>query len=478
MPARNVGRSLALVILIGGAPIIAIAADPGLSDLDARVRKLEEEQKRVKEGLSSEELSEREPELTSRLKAVEYQTLGMLKQARTVEALEGITAGMSFTTVGQWPGGTRTLANSDLLGAEPKSQLNYRADVFVGLPLDPIGDIESRVFAHVRFGQGTGLNDFYSYSKPNASAFRVTAVSPDDSVAILGQAWYQATIPLPYGGFKPHSRENLEINFGKMDPFVFFDQNASANDETKQFLNTAFVHNPLLDAGGDIGVDANGFAPGFRVSYYNYTNKPEPWRLSAGVFGAGQGARYTNFFGSTLMIVQADKEFQLAAGLPGNYRIYAWRNAAAPTFTDEAEQRRGVGVSFDQRVGDAVTLFARYGQKTRGERMRFDRAVTAGAEIGGAYWSRSGDTLGIAHGWLRTSSAFRDASATLDADANGIPDYGFAAGRGEQVTEIYYRYRINKQFEISPDAQFIRNPAANPETRYAHFVGVRVQITY
>jgi len=479
MSARKFGRCLALAALLGGAAMTAVAADAGgLADLEARLRKLEEEQKRVNEGLARDELSEREPELTSRLKAVEYQALGMLKQARTIEALEGITAGMSLTTVGQWPSGIRTPTASDLDGRFRDSQLNYRADVFVGLPLDKIGDVESRVFAHIRFGQGTGLNDFYSFSKPNASAFRVTAVSPDDSVAILGQAWYQATIPLPFGGFKPHSKEKLEINFGKMDPFVFFDQNAAANDETRQYLNTVFVHNPLLDAGGDIGVDANGFAPGFRASYYNYTDKREPWRISAGVFGSGQGARYTNFFASTLTIVQVEKQFQLAAGLPGNYRVYGWRNAAAPGFAGEAERRTGFGVSIDQRVDDATTVFLRYGQQTHGAAMRYDRAVTVGAEIRGSYWSRGGDSLGIVHGWLRTANAFREASNTLDADANGIPDYGFAAGRGEQVTEIYYRYRLNKQFEISPDAQFVRNPAGNPDTRLAHFVGVRVQITY
>jgi high affinity Mn2+ porin len=477
MARRKLGRALLAAALSGGT-LAAQAADPNLADLETRVRKLEEQQRRVDEGLAHEELTEREPELTSRLKAVEYQALGMLKQARTVEALEGITAGFGLTTVGQWPGGMRTPAGTDLDGKFRDSQLNYRADVFVSLPLERIGDVESRVFAHIRFGQGSGLNDFYSYSKPNASAFRVTAVSPDDSVAILGQAWYQATIPLPFGGFKPHSKENLELNFGKMDPFVFFDQNAVANDETKQFLNTAFVHNPLLDAGGDIGVDANGFAPGFRASYYDYTDKREPWRLSAGVFGSGQGAHYTNFFASTLAIVQLDKQLQLAAGLPGNYRLYGWRNAAAPGFDGTSEKRAGYGASVDQRVADAVTLFLRYGRQTRGNAMRFERATTAGAEIGGSYWNRGGDSLGVAHARLSSAAQFRAQSSTLDADANGIPDYGYAAGAGEQATEIYYRYRVNKQFELSADAQFVRRPAANPDADTARFLGLRIQITY
>ncbi|HEX8963807.1 MAG TPA: carbohydrate porin, partial [Rhodocyclaceae bacterium] len=240
-----------------------------LQRLAARIEALEQQNKDMEKALASDRISEKEPELVTRLKAVESQSLGMLKQARTVEALDGITAGFSFTTVAQQPSKAASQLGADIDGKFGNSQLNYRGDAYVTLPLDNIGDTESKVFAHFRFGQGFGLNDMYSFSKPNASAFRVTSTNPDDSVAILGQAWYQATIPLPFGGFKPHSKETLEVNFGKMDPFLFFDQNAAANDETKQFLNTAFVHNPLLDAGGDIGVDANGFTPGVRVSYVN-----------------------------------------------------------------------------------------------------------------------------------------------------------------------------------------------------------------
>lgn len=228
------------------APQPTPAAASG-TPLEQRVRKLEEAQQRVEQGLESENISENEPDLTSRLKAVEYQSLNTLKAARVIESLDGVTAGVSFTTVAQSPHG---VASTSPAGTE-NSQLNYRADAFVTLPLPKVGDTESRIFTHFRMGQGSGLNGLTSYSKPNATAFRVLSAQPDDSVAVLGQAWYQATIPLPLGGFKPHSREQLEVNFGKMDPFVFFDQNAAANDETRQFLNTVFVHNALLDAGAE-----------------------------------------------------------------------------------------------------------------------------------------------------------------------------------------------------------------------------------
>jgi len=117
--------------------------------------------------------------------------------------------------------------------ADDNSHLNYRADITAELPLEPIGDVQHKLFAHFRIGQGEGMNAPLARlgafaSAPNAIAFRASGANPDDSVAILGQAWYQASIPLPYGGFKPHSHENLELTFGKMDIFGFFDQNAVA----------------------------------------------------------------------------------------------------------------------------------------------------------------------------------------------------------------------------------------------------------
>lgn len=432
--------------------------------LESRVEAIEEQNAKIEKGLEYDGVSQYEPELTARLKAVEYQSLNMQKSARTVSALDGVTAGVSLTTVAQHPG--EMPAGSSI----HNSQLNYRGDVTVSLPLSNSGDIENKMVAAFRLGQGIGLNGVRSFAKPNASAFRVTSTSPDDSVAVLGQAWYQATIPLPFGGFKPRSREKLEINFGKMDPFAFFDQNAVANDETRQFLNTVFVHNPLLDAGGDIGVDANGFTPGFRVSYLNEVNKAEPWRLSFGVFGAGPGANYTRFFSSPLVIAQAEKQFKSFGGLNGNVRAYYWRNGQAAQYSGDVAAHSGWGISADQRISDDVSLFGRYGHQLTG-RVSFDRAITVGAEFGGGLWQRGADALGVSLGWLHTSSQFRN-------DAPILADFGFAASNAERVAEIYYRYRVNKQFELSPDLQLISRPAGNSEASLVKLFGVRAQIVY
>ncbi len=440
--------------------------------VDERLKALEERNTRLDSALSTEEVSEKEPELASRLKAVEYQALDIQKQAKVIDSIEGFSAGANFTTVAQRASGI------DNSGA----QLNYRADITVTTPTIKTGDIESKVLGHFRVGQGKGLSDkFISFVGPNATSFQLgSVVEPESSAMMLAQAWYQADIPLPYGGFKPHSRETLTVNFGKMDPFAFFDQNAAANDETRQFLASMFVHNALLDnpLAANIGADGFGFSPGMRFSYFNWGAKPETYRLSLGVFGAGRSANFSDSFKSPFVILQAETSQRFFAGLQGNYRVYFWRNGQAPTFVkDETASHGGIGFNFDQRLGDGVTLFGRLGTGS-GERLPFDLTASFGAEFNGSYWNRGADAIGLAIGGNRASKDFRAQSATLDADGDGIPDYGFAATGWEQVMEAYYRFRVHERFELTPDFQYIRNPAGNPDARPVMILGVRANLAF
>jgi len=448
------------------------------AELEKQVKSLKTESEEIAKGLDSPRLSENEPELTVRLKAVEKDTLEMKKSASLADKFEGIVVDAALTTVAQHASGLPTGT------ADGGGQLNYRADVSVELPLDPIGDIEQKVFAHVRIGQGQGLNGAFGNlglfaSAPNSVAFRASGANADDSVAILGQAWYQAAIPLPFGGFQPYSREKLELTFGKMDIFGFFDQNEAAGDESVQFLNSVFVHNPLLDAGGEVGVDANGFQPGFVASYLNYRDGAEPWRLSLGVFGAGdRGANYQKSLSTPLLMVQAEKQVKMFGGLSGNYRAYAWTRSQVTELDGVSTAKHtGFGVSVDQQVGDGIKLFGRYGQLVEGE-LPFDQALSVGAEISGNYWGRGADAIGVGASWLKASSAYRAAGGEGDLDGDGTADFTFTPSGAEKVAEIYYRFRVSPQFEITPDFQWIGNPGTNRNADSVKVFAVRANIAY
>jgi len=448
------------------------------AELEKEVKALKGESAEIAKGLDSPRLSESEPELTVRLKAVEKDALNMKKAARIAEGLDGIKVGAALATVGQHAWGLP----ADIDGGS--SQLNYRADVSVELPLKPLGDIEHKLFAHLRMGQGLGLNAAFSNlghfaNTPNALAFRASGASPDDSVTILGQAWYQAAIPLPFLGFKPYSRETLEVTFGKMDIFGFFDQNAAAGDESKQFLNSVFVHNPLLDAGREVGVDANGFQPGFITSYFNTVDKAQPWRLSVGLFGTGErGANYQRSLSSPFLMVQAEKQLKLFGGLTGNYRLYGWNRSQGVDYDGTQAKHTGFGASVDQRVGDGIRLFARYGKLVKGE-LPFNQAVTAGAELSGSYWNRGADSIGIAGAWLQSGDGYRSttANAWLDDQQSQLA-YSFTPQGAETVAEIYYRYRLSPQFELSPDFQYVANGGGNADAKAIKVFAVRANIAY
>lgn len=453
------------------------------AELEKEVKELKGENVKIAQSLDSPRLSEDEPELTVRLKAVEKDQLNMKKAQKIAEALDGIKVGASLATVGQKASGLPDGVENGT------SQLNYRADISVELPLKPVGDIDHKLFAHLRMGQGLGLNAPFSNlghfaNTPNALAFRASGASPDDSVTILGQAWYQASIPLPFLGFKPYSRETLELTFGKMDIFGFFDQNKGGGDESKQFLNSVFVHNPLLDAGREVGVDANGFQPGFVASYLNWFDKPQPWRISFGVFGTGsRGANYQHSLSSPLLMAQVEKQVRLFGGLVGNYRIYGWNRSRGTNFDfDETNpqyaKHTGVGLSIDQRIGDGITVFARYGKMIKGE-LPFNQAATVGAEFSGSYWNRGADAIGIASAWLQSGNGYRTTTqnAWLDDNHSQLA-YAFTPQGAEKVTEIYYRYRLSPQFELSPDFQYVTNGGGNADAKSVKVFAVRANIAY
>lgn len=430
-----------------------------LQRLAGRIEALEKHNKELEQSLATERISEKEPEVVTRLKAVEFQTLSMQKQTKQIEALEGISVGASLVGVAQKVshGGTPT--------GEPESRANYRGDVSVTLPVGSMGDSDGKLFAHVRLGQGMGVGLRPTYtSTANTTAFETNA-GPDDSFAILAQAWYQLSVPLSGPGTKENAREHLHFTVGKIDPFVFFDQNGAADDESAKFMNNVFVHNPLLDSGGDIGADAYGFAPGAIVKYENHAEKGSEWAFSLGAFGSGPGANFSGNLSDPFVIAQIEKAARINF-LPGSYRLYAWTNGRGQGYDGIERRHAGVGASVDQKVTDDVTLFGRYGHHTSG-RVTFDRALTLGAELQGTNWQRGADALGVAFGRLRTSGEYRDDS---------LATVGYEATGAEQQAELYYRYKLNKSVELTPDFQWIRRPGGDASADAVKVVALRAKI--
>ena len=478
MPERKALGVFLLTALALGTAAPAVLAEEALNTkilhrleaMEKRIEQLESEKAALQRSLEAPYISAEEPQVAARLKAVESQVNSYRRAARTIESLEGISAEVGLTMMAQG----LTDADTD----DKDSELNYRADATVSLPAGTLGNAEGFLFAHFRMGQGLGLeNPGGAFSSLNSTSFQRPGSESSDSTVLLAQAWYQLNVPLPLGGNPGLSRQHIEFNFGKMDPFLFFDQNAIADDETRGFVNQSFIHNPLLDVGGDVGVDEFGFTPGLRLAYIDDFYKPQQYAVSLGIFGSSQGAGFDDSLTSPFIILQAETEQRFFGGLVGNYRLYAWRNGRGEDFDGTTSTHTGVGLSLNQQIADYTTLFLRAGVQTEGK-VTFDRTITLGGEFGGSYWNRGADALGAAIGWLQTSDDFRQASLTVDADADSNPDYGYDASGSEMVTELYYRYRLNRQFELSPNLQYIHRPGGNGAAESITAFGLRAQLSY
>jgi len=364
-------------------------------------------------------------DIASRLDDIEKEVVVLRKPSALEDALEGVSAGASLVMVAQ-----------SMQGNGDDAQLNARADVEVELPMGQIGEAEGRLFAHFRAGDGEGV-DAGAFATSNSTVFG------DINTPVLMQAWYQ--LDMPVGGASGHLGR-VEMTVGKIDPFGFFDGNNVADDESEQFLNLAFIHNPLLDAGGDIGVGEHGASPGLRLAYVSDVNGGNNLTASFGVFGAGEGADYLDSFSRPMLMGQVEYAGKTFGGLAGAYRLYGWSNGNASNLAEDATERHtGWGVSLDQQVASHITLFSRIGFSTRGE-VNFDQAYTLGAQFDGGLWGRESDRIGLAAGWLKPSDEYKAAESVSGT---------------ERPVELYYAWQVNEQIQLSPSVQWIHAPGGD-----------------
>src|SRR3972149_2527862 len=100
------------------------AAEPSNAELLKRIERLEKKNEALEKALEGERVSEEEPEVATRLKAVKFQTLSMQKRARRTEPREAFPAGFSFPPVPKHAG-----ASAPTNGGS-ETQWNYRVKPF------------------------------------------------------------------------------------------------------------------------------------------------------------------------------------------------------------------------------------------------------------------------------------------------------------------------------------------------------------
>jgi carbohydrate-selective porin OprB len=102
--------------------------------------------------------------------------------------------------------------------------------------------------------------------------------------------------------------------------------------------------------------------------------------------------------------------------------------------------------------------------------------VSLGAQLSGVHWGRAEDRIGIAYGVNGLSTPHKDYLAAGGIGillGDGALNYGF-----EQVTELYYRIQVCRYVQISPDFQFVQNPAYNRDRGPVEVYGLRMRVSF
>ncbi|MBO1224564.1 MAG: carbohydrate porin [Candidatus Scalindua sediminis] len=229
--------------------------------------------------------------------------------------------------------------------------------------------------------------------------------------------------------------ERLRLVGGKIDLTNYFDSNTVANDETTQFITSAFVNNPTLE------VPVNG--PGL-LAFFD-TRKG----LTFGLGLQSLDNSGTNITDDIYGIAEIGYRSHFFFEQEGIYRLWGRTKGGK-------ENNNGFGVSLDQNLTTRLTAFARYGaNESEVDDATIASAWSAGLRLRSPFFSRVNDEVAFAFGML-------DA-----VDANE-----------ESAAELYYKFQINDQFAITPSFQVVFDPAGRGSNDTASVIGIRTQLEF
>jgi len=232
------------------------------------------------------------------------------------------------------------------------------------------------------------------------------------------------------------AHQRLGLTIGRIDATTHFDRNAAANDETTQFISDALVNNPVL------GLSSNGFGA---VAEWD---PKKTWNFKAGI---QQSSDPNNQLGSLADSMFKLAEFEYIAQLgglgEGHYRIWGRSdNSGGIGYRD------AYGISIDQKVSAAITLFARYGNGEVGDIPGKESFYSAGVQFGAPRSFHPNDFWGI-----------------------GIAHTDFEQGPSEKLAEGYYNLHITDHLRASFMLQYVYESSNGA----GYFLpGARVQVVF
>jgi len=324
------------------------------------------------------------------------------------------------------------------------------------------------IFLLLRAGNGSGIDDLIPNNMVLNNNAEPTNDTPGQPDVAIDQLYYQ-------GNFLD---DKFTLTFGKMDFTYFFDSNAVAYSERYQFISGALVNNLLIPfpSTENVAVSALYSPFGAQDPGDEKENSTDWLLLQLGLSQTDENMNSTTSHG--LLIGEVTfRPHKLPClkdrihNRPGNYRVGGFLNDGHIASLDDLREERetgdssmsGVYLSFDQEICDNITLFMRYGNQNKDVAPN-NQFWSYGIQFLGQMWGREGDVIGLA-----------SAVNVHNPRANFMrPEYT----ANERLYEIYYRWRVSKFLQVSPDLQLLGNPSGNPHARTAVVAGLRLQFDF
>ncbi|MFY7890026.1 MAG: carbohydrate porin [Spirosomataceae bacterium] len=288
-------------------------------------------------------------------------------------------------------------------------------------------------------------------------------------------------------GDRPTNR--LTLVAGKFSIADYFDNNSYAHDPRTQFMNWSLMSNGAWD----YPANTRGYTWSFLVEYMR-----ENWGMR---YASSLVPTYAN--GPTLNWAWSGNQsntFEIehktkVKGLEGKVRLLAFYTltkmgnydlASAMSQPDitatriAGRNKYGIGLNIEQALSaDAGVFFRASINDGKNETWAFteiDQAISAGY-VNNKPFGRENDAFGVAIAMNGISSQHRNY-----LNKGG---YGFIIGDGklpnystENILELFYSAKIRDWFTISPNYQFIANPAYNTDRGPVHAFALRVHAEF
>jgi len=240
----------------------------------------------------------------------------------------------------------------------------------------------------------------------------------------LLEAWYKHTFKGKEWFVAP--------TVGIIDGTAYIDDNEYANDEVSQFMNDAFVNNPLAEIPSyDLGAvleAGNDFltAKGLVINTKNDDGK------NYNYYALQVGVSYASINGRVYYYITT-KDFK-------NYK-------------GKKDRIEGVGISTDYTWKEYLGTFVRLGFNTNTDTGDYKSLYSGGVVIFGTLWGRKDDNVGVALAYLDGNKK-----------VSGI--------KNNQVAEAYYKLQINEHSDLTVDLQYNLQKEKNEELK-ATVYGIR-----